>query len=200
MRPVKGRKTKKRAAGPKEIIVMTVQHSIDTMQAWTHGLRLVLGYPAFAPIGSPVAFASGGRKDPIEALQIAAIVEETGRDVVFVNFGDPIVAGPVGVSLATRSTLHVDWHPEVQLYAGSDEAPVELLTATHRWFVGPRSILTAAALPPRAKMARGVDRAMRRWREAALQAHNVELTGSVFVPAGSTLAGAVPMEELRRAA
>jgi len=179
---------------------MTIQHSIDTMQAWTLALRRILGYPEFAPIGNPVAFASGGRKDPVEALQIAAIVQKTGRDVVFVNFDDPIPAGPVGVSLATRNTLLVDWHPEVQLYAASDNAPVELLTAGHRWFVGPRSILTAAALPPQAKIARGVDRAMRRWRETASQSHRVDLTGSVFIPAGAAYADAVPMEELRRAA
>lgn len=179
---------------------MTIQHSIDTMQAWTLALRRILGYPDFAPVGNPVAFASGGRKDPVEALQIAAIVPETGRDVVFVNFDDPITAGPVGVSLATRNTLLVDWHQEVQLYASSEDAPVQLLTASHRWFVGSRSILTAAALPPRAKIARGVDRATRRWRAAASQAHNLDLTGSVFIPAGATYADAVPMEELRRAA
>lgn len=61
---------------------MTIQHSIDTMQAWTHALRIIMGYPACAPIGHTITFASGGRRDPVEALQIAAIVEQIGYDIV----------------------------------------------------------------------------------------------------------------------
>ena len=179
---------------------MSIQHSIDTMQAWTHGLRVVMGYPEFAPIGNPIAFASGGRKDATAALQIAAIVEQTGRDVVYVGFGLPIADGPLCISLATRATLHVDWHAELRLYAASDDAPVELLTDTHRWSVGPRSVLTASALPRGSRVARGIERANHRWREAAAQMYGVELDGSVHIPAGGTYADAVPMEALRKAA
>lgn len=179
---------------------MTIQHSIDTMQAWTHGLRLAMGYPEYAPIGNPVAFASGGRKDFAEALGIAAIVEQTGQDMVFVQFGLPITDGPIGVSLATRATFHVDWHADVQLYLASDDTFVEILTDTHRWSIGPRNVLTASALPPRSRIKRGVERAHRRWREVAEQVHGVNLTGSIFVPAGADYADAVPMETLRTAA
>ncbi|MBP2512096.1 hypothetical protein [Sphingomonas sp. PvP018] len=179
---------------------MSIQHSIDTMQAWTHALRVVMGYPEFAPIGNPIAFASGGRKEATEALQIAAIVEQSGRDVVYVEFARPIAKGPIGISLATRATLHVDWHSRVRLYAAADDAPVELLTDTHRWSVGPRSILTASALPRGSRVARGIERADYRWRETAAQMYGVELDGSVHIPAGGTYADAVPMEALRRAA
>ncbi|KQM96349.1 hypothetical protein [Sphingomonas sp. Leaf226] len=179
---------------------MTIQHSIDTMQAWTYALRIIMGYPAFAPIGHTITFASGGHRDPVEALQIAAIVEQIGHDIVHVNFEPPIADGPVGVSLATRATCHVDWHSEVSIYADSDEALVELLTDRHRWFVGPRAVLTAAPLPPRGKIRRGVERATRRWREQALRSHNLDLTGSVFVPQGANFAQAIPMESLARAA
>jgi len=179
---------------------MTIQQSIDTMQAWTHGLRLAMGYPEYGPIGNPVAFASGGRKNFAEALGIAAIVEQTGQDMVFVQFGLPITDGPIGVSLATRATLHVDWHADVQLYLASDDTLVEILTDTHRWSVGPRNILTASALPPRNRIKRGVERAHRRWGEVAERVHGVDLTGSIFVPAGAAYADAVPMEALRAAA
>jgi hypothetical protein len=179
---------------------MTIQQSIDTMQAWTYALRIIMGYPAFAPVSHTITFASGGRRNPVEALQIAAIVEEIGCDIVHVSFDLQIADGPASVSLATRATCHVDWHPEVRLYAASDDAPVELLTDRHRWFVGPRAVLTAAPLPPRGKIRRGVERAMRRWREQTLRSHNLDLTGSVFVPQGASFAQAVPLEALKRAA
>ena len=179
---------------------MTIQHSIDTMQAWTHGLRLVMGYPKYAPIGNPVAFASGGRKNFSEALGIAAIVEQTGQDMVFVQFGLPITDGPIGVSLATCATIHVDWHADVHLYLSNDDTLVEILTDTHRWSIGPRNVLSASSLPSRNRIKRGIDRAHRRWREMAERVHGVELTDSVFVPAGSSYADAMPMELLRAAA
>jgi len=179
---------------------MTKQHSIDTMEAWVHGLRVAMGYPEYAPIANPVAFASGGRKTLTEALEIAAIVEEIGRDMILVQFDLPIANGPIGVSLATRATIHVDWHADVQLYLSSDDTFVEILTDTHRWSVGPRNVLTASALPPRSRIKRSVERAHRRWREVAEQVHGVKLTGSIFVPAGADYADAVPMETLRAAA
>ncbi|RMB55839.1 hypothetical protein C8J44_1102 [Sphingomonas sp. PP-CE-3A-406] len=190
---VKGRKKQ-------EINEMTIQHSIDIMQAWTHGLRIAMGYPEYAPIGNPVAFASGGRKNFAKALEIAAIVEQTGRDMVFVQFGLPIVDGPIGVSLAARATLHVNWHANVQLYLASDDSSVEILADTHRWSVGPRNVLTASALPPRNRIKRGVERAHRRWREVAERVHGVELIGSIFVPTGGSYADGVPMETLSEAA
>ena len=79
---------------------MSVIESMDTMQAWTVGLRLAMGYPQYAPIGNPIAYASGGRKNFAEALEIAAIVEQTNRDLVLVAFDLPIANGPVGISLA----------------------------------------------------------------------------------------------------
>lgn len=178
---------------------MNKQNSIDTMQAWTHGLRIAMSYPEYAPIGNPVAFASGGRKNFAEALEIAAIVEQTGRDMVFVQFGLPIADGPIGVSLATRATIHVDWHADVQLYRSSEDTFVEILTDTHRWSVGPRNVLTASALPPRHRIKRGMERAHRRWREVTERVHGVELPGSVFVPAGGSYADAMPMEAIRSA-
>lgn len=173
---------------------MTINHSIDTMQAWTHGLRVAMGYPACAPVANPVAFASGGHKDLIEALEIASIAEQTGRDIVYVEFGLPIANGPINVALATRATFHVEWHPDVRLYAASDDAPIELLTNMHRWSIGSRSMLTASALPPRNRVKRGIERANRRWRDVTERVHGVTLTGSLFVPAGGRYADAVPTE------
>lgn len=179
---------------------MTKQHSIDTMQAWTRGLRVAMGYPEYASVCNPVAFASGGRKNFAEALEIAAIVEEIGRDMILVQFDLPIADGPIGVSLATRATLHVDWHADVRLYLDSDSTSVEILTDTHSWSVGPRNVLTAAALPPRSRIKRGIERAHRRWREVTERVHGVELPGYVFVPAGGSYADAIPMEAIRSAA
>ena len=179
---------------------MTKQHSIDTMQAWTHGLRVAMGYPAYAPIANPVAFASGGRKNFAEALEIAAIVNDIGRDMILVQFDLPIADGPVGVSLATRATIHVEWHADVQLYLSSNDTFVEILTNTHCWSVGPRNVLTASALPLRSRIKRGVERAHRRWLEVTERVHGVELSGSVFVPVGGSYAEAMPMEEIRSAA
>lgn len=179
---------------------MTKQHSIETMQAWTFGLRVAMGYPEYAPTGNPVAFASGGRKNFAEALEIAAIVEEIGRDMILVQFDLPIANGPIGVSLATRATVHVDWHADVQLYLSSDDTFIEILTDTHRWSVGPRSFLTTSALPLRSRIKRGVERAHRRWREVTERVHGLELPGSVFVPAGCSYADATPMEAIRSAA
>ncbi|KTF68989.1 hypothetical protein ACNFJ7_02815 [Sphingomonas sp. HT-1] len=173
---------------------MTIQHSLDTLQAWTIGLRTAMGYPD-APIGSPVNFASGRRRNPIEALQVADVVSDTGRDVVYVEFDTPIANGPIGVSLATRATHWVDWHPQVRLYAASDEAPIELLTDTHRWSIGPRASLIASPLPPRSRIARGMARADRLWREAAEKAWGIKLVGSIHVPDGARYADGVPMEE-----
>ena len=81
-----------------------------------------------------------------------------------------------------------------------DRAQRESSTDRHRWFVGPRAVLTAAPLPPRGRIKRGVERAMRRWCEQALRSHNLDLTGSVFVPQGANFARAVPLETLAQAA
>jgi hypothetical protein len=179
---------------------MSINQSMDTMQAWTTGLRLAMGYPQYAPIGNPIMYASGGRKNFVEALEIAAIVEQTNRDFVLVQFGLPIADGPVGISLATRGNVLVDWHADVQPYLANDDGVIELLSDTHRWSVGPRSILIASPLPPCNRIKRGIERAHRRWREAADQMHGLELSGSIFVPAGGTYADAIPMEVLRAAA
>ncbi|KTT70586.1 hypothetical protein [Sphingomonas endophytica] len=179
---------------------MSVIESMDTMQAWTAGLRLAMGYPQYAPIGNPIAYASGGRKNFAEALEIAAIVEQTNRDLVLVAFDLPIADGPVGISLATRGNILVDWHADVQPYLASDDGIIELLSDTHRWSVGPRSILTASPLPSRCRIKRGIDRAHRRWREAADQMRGIELPGSLFIPAGGSYADAIPTEVVRAAA
>lgn len=159
-----------------------------------------MGYPQYAPIGSPIAFASGGCRNFAEALEVAAIVEQTGRGIVLVTFDLPITNGPVGISLATRGNVLVDWHADVQPYLASDDGFIELLSDTHRWSVGPRSVLTASALPPRSRIKRGIERAHRRWRKAADRMHGLDLPGSIFVPAGGSYADAMPMEVLRAAA
>ena len=179
---------------------MSINETMDTMQAWTHALRLGMGYPQVAPIGNPTAFASSGRKDLAGALEVAAIVEQSGQDMVRVGFDLPIVDGPVDISLFTRAIAHVDWHDDVQPWLASDDSRIELLTGTQRWSVGPRSVLTASPLPPRSRIKRGIERAHRRWRELAGQVHGIHLSGSRFIPAGATLAEAVPMESLRSAA
>ncbi|PVE52003.1 hypothetical protein DC429_16870 [Arthrobacter sp. TPD3018] len=179
---------------------MSIIESMDTMQAWTVGLRRAMGYPQYAPIGNPISYASGGRKNFAEALDIAAIVEQTNRDLILVVFDLPIADGPVGISLATRGNILVDWHADVQPYLASDDGTIELLSDTHRWSVGPRAILTASPLPTRSRIKRGIERAHRRWREAADQMRGIELPGSFFIPAGGSYADAMPMEALRAAA
>lgn len=41
---------------------MSINESMDTMQAWTHALRLGMGYPQVAPIGNPTASPQVGAK------------------------------------------------------------------------------------------------------------------------------------------
>ncbi|WP_430636371.1 hypothetical protein [Sphingomonas hankookensis] len=103
---------------------------------------------------------------------------------MLVQFDLPIADGPVGISLATRGNILVDWHADVQPYLASDDGVIELLSDTHRWSVGPRSILTASPRPSRSRIKRGIERAHRRWREAADQMRGIELPGSLFIPAG----------------
>lgn len=71
----------------------------------------------------------------------------------------------------------------MQPYLASHDGVIELLSDTHRWSVGPRSILTASPLPSRSRIKRGI-----------------ELPGSVFIPAGGSYADAMLMEALRAAA
>ncbi|AOR78533.1 hypothetical protein [Novosphingobium resinovorum] len=180
---------------------MSVQQAAQTMQAWTLALRDIMRYPWFAPMQHTVAFASGGKRDMIEAIHLAGIAEEMGRDVIHVDFDRSISGGPIGVSMVVRQAPMVEWAPNLRLYAASDDAPVELLSIRHRWFIGPHHLLTAGALPPASKIRRGTERAMRRWREAAEDGRDVELPGSIIVPAGQPLANAIPREEfLARAA
>ena len=47
---------------------------------------------------------------------------------------------------------------------------------------------------------RGIERAHRRWREAADQMHGIELHGSLFIPAGGSYSDAIPTEVVRAAA
>lgn len=179
---------------------MTVQQSARFMQSWSHALRIEMQYPEFAPANHTVAFSSGGRKSLLEALDVCTISSEIGRDIVYIAFDKAIMDGPVEISLAIRDTVSVEWHPSARLYAASEDAALELLTDRHRWFVGPRNVLTAAPKPSKAKIAAGIVRAMRRWQHTAMAVQGVELTGSVLVPAGQGFSGAVSMDDVLRAA
>ena len=172
-----------------------VQQSAVTMQNWTFALRREMGYPDFGPSNDTIAFGAGGCKSLIEVMQVAGICEDMRRDMVYVGFGEPILAGPIEVSLAIRQTVAVDWHPGVRLYAASPSAPIELLTEHNRWFIGPRHVLTAAPLPPRSKIEAGVKRAMRRWCDAVESIGKLNLTGSILVPQGATYAMRVSLDE-----
>lgn len=88
----------------------------------------------------------------------------------------------------------------MQPYLASHDGVIELLSDTHRWSVGPRSILTASPLPSRSRIKGGIERAYRCWLEAADQMRGTELPGWVFIPAGGSYADAMPMEALRAAA
>jgi len=111
-------------------------------------------------------------------IEIATIVEQTKHDFDFVQFDLPVVDGPVGM----RHIL-VEWHADVQPYLANDDGVIELLSDTHRWSDGPRSILTASPLPSRSR----IKRAHRRWRATADQMRGIKLPGSAFIPAGGVI-------------
>jgi len=170
---------------------MTIHHTKTMINAATFALRGLMGYPQFAPTAHTIAFCSGGERAVEGANWICQMVQESGKDVVHVNF-DTDSLEPISVSLALRQTLYVDWHLRVQLYAASEEAPIELLTSQHRWTVGPRHLLIAKPLPPRSKMKTGVERAARRWRETTLVTAEGPLPTAHLLPVGSSLTDAMP--------
>ncbi|MEH3047199.1 hypothetical protein [Sphingomonas adhaesiva] len=80
---------------------------------------------------------------------MAAILEQTKGDLVLVQFDLPIANGPVGISLATRGNILVEWHADVQSYLAKDDGVIELLSDTHRWSVRPRHRTRTPALAGR---------------------------------------------------
>ncbi|UZW55087.1 hypothetical protein NUH86_16695 [Sphingobium sp. JS3065] len=170
---------------------MTIHHTQSMINAATFALRGLMGYPQFAPTAHTIAFCSGGERDVEGANWICQLVQESGNDVVHVNFGTDSLE-PISVSLALRQTQYVDWHLRVQLYAASEEAPIDLVTSQHRWTVGPRHLLMAKPLPPRSKIKAGVERAARRWRETTLVTAEGPLPAAHLMPRGSSFADAIP--------
>ncbi|KEQ54374.1 hypothetical protein [Sphingobium chlorophenolicum] len=170
---------------------MTIHHTQIMINAATFALRGLMGYPQFAPTAHTIAFCSGGERDVEGANWICQMVQESGNDVVHVNFGADSLE-PISVSLALRQTLYVDWHLRVQLYAASEEASIELLTSQHRWAVGSRHVLIAKPLPSRSKIKAGVERAARRWRETTLSTAEGPLPTAHLLPVGSSFANAMP--------
>lgn len=170
-------------------------------QAWCHSLRILLGYPPYAPDCQTLAVCASSPRDIFQAMELTEVARDMQRDMIHVAF-DSLAAGaePVGVSLAVRQDSFVEWLPGCRLYAPSETAKLELLSTEGRWFVGPRNMLTSAKLPPKSGWKKGEEIALRRWREAVETMGPLQLRGSVFVRPGERYADAIPMEALKVAA
>jgi hypothetical protein len=154
---------------------MKVRRSAEAVQAWCRALRREMGYPV-ATVNDQIAFSGGSLKDMAGVRHITRLAEGIDRDTVFVVFSEPFDAGPVELSLAVRQSASVEWHEKVLPYAAAMDAPIQLLTETHLWSVGPRNVFTAAPLPPGSTVVKGVQRAARRGRNAVETMEAVTLT------------------------
>lgn len=168
-------------------------------QAWTYQLRLLMGYPAEAPIRHTIGFSSSGPRTALQAMDVTNIAAELGRDMVHVEIG-LADEEPTGVALAIRYTNRVAWVPGCILYAASETAKVELLGGFRRWCVGQRNMLTSNKIPPRDRWRKGNEIALRRWRHAVATSAPVQLVGSRFTLANGRYADAVPSELITTAA
>ena len=165
---------------------------------WCFALRRLMGYPGYAPPRHTTAWCSSSPRDTAQIAQVMQIVADMGRDLVHVSFSLD-QEEPLGVSLAIQGVAGVEWMPDVRLYAASESAPIDLLCADRRWFIGPRLLLTGAKLPPKARRSMGEEIAWRRWRQAVATTTVPKLTGSVWVPPGGSIVTAIPHELINAA-
>lgn len=172
---------------------------LDRAQAWCIALRTLMNYPAYALPFHTTAWRSSSPRDVSQALELTQIAADKGSDLVHVAFALDIDA-PSSVSLAVRQGAGVAWIPDVHLYAADEKAPLELLAYDRRWFIGPRSFLTSAKLPPKHRKARGEEIAWRRWQHAAAIEVPLTLERALWVPPGGTFKDAIPHEHLKIAA
>lgn len=168
-------------------------------QMWCLSLRNLMGYPLYPPSNHTMAWCTSGRRNLLEAAHLAKVAEDAGKDLVHLAF-DADLGDPVAVSLMVRGDVTAQWIENCQLYCASETAPIELLSGEKRWFVGRRQVLTCAKLPPKSRRARGEAIAWRRWKALAPQMVDIELSGSVWVPAGAPLAAAIPHDRIKVAA
>jgi hypothetical protein len=171
----------------------------DLAQNWCFALRLLMGYPGYAPPFHTTAWCSSTPRNVFEAIELTQIAAAKGCDLVHVSFllnSDE----PLEVSLAVRQSAGVVWMPGLRLYAADERAPIELLADDCCWSIGPRLFLTSAKLPPKCRLAQGEEIAWRRWQEAVATMAPLKLNGSVWVPPGGTFEDAIPQEQLKSAA
>lgn len=165
-------------------------------EAWAMSLRVLMGYPRYAPACHTVAWAAGPSCDIFQAMQVTQIAHDMGRDVAFLAFAGILPGAPISVSLAVRQDAGVEWIANCTLYAASETAKIELLGGGRRWHIGPRFVLTSQKLPQKDRHAKGEAVAMRRWRQMAASMEPLDLVGSVFVGPGKAFSDAVPIYDI----
>lgn len=166
-------------------------------QAWAFALRTLMGYPPYEPARPSMAFCTSGPRDFEDIMHLTQIAADMQKDMLHLTFADAHAPEPCLVSLAVHQTLCAEWMPGCQLFAASEQAPVELLQGGRRWRIDERNQLVSGKLPPRHLLARGETIAWDRWRKTAAQMDGLELSGNSFVPQGKPLADAIPTERVR---
>jgi len=171
---------------------MSMKTIIDVdADAWAIALRDLMGYPLTKPAKHTLAFAVGGPLSDAGIFHHCNIARQLNRNMLRVEVGADYV--PIKLQLAIRDKDKVTWHSDCVAYAASDTAPIEILTRDALWRVGTGLALKARKVPANADRVAGVERAARRWGEAAATLRVTQLNGTVLVPLGTLYEDGIPV-------
>lgn len=166
-------------------------------QAWVFALRTLMGYPPYEPTRHTMGFCTSGPRDFDDIVHLIQVATDLQKDMLHLTFAEVDSMEPCQVSLVLHQPLSVEWMENCQLYAASDQGPVELLQGGRRWRIDERNQLVSDKLPPRHLLARGNQIAWARWRKTALEMAEYEVTNNYFVPQGQPLSAAVSTEAIK---
>jgi hypothetical protein len=168
---------------------------LDLAQKWSLALRTLMTHPGHTQRFDTTAWCFSSPRIGDDIAAMAQLAADKGCDLVHVACALD-ADEPLSVSLAIRGRTGVRWIPNARLYAADENAPIELLTDSDRWFIGALRRLSASELPPQARRVSGEGIAWRRWREKASQMEAPSRDGMIWVPRGGTINDAIPYSRI----
>ena len=149
-------------------------------------LRILLGWPPYAPANDCIAFSSGRSMDLEQGLEIGRIAHSIGKDVIHSSWANPIAREPAGFTIAYRMIDNVDIVQRVVPFAIDDTSRLILVSTTsdEHFAIDSRGSLARASDRPK-RMGKGRALAMKRLKALAATLDERLLDDNRQVPIGA---------------
>lgn len=164
------------------------------LQTFAFAVRQQLRFPLHATANESTKFATASVPDLTRSLEVSALAQEMGRDIICFGWASVQDDEPTTISIAYREQDFVDWIQNCQLWAADQDAPMMLVDEVRRQhFVrGARGVLERRDGLPAKKLAAGKRCARRRIRRAAAEMPTHLVSDTVCMPQGARWADHKP--------